>query len=193
MSFDPVEVFGGAVGALFKRFFYFTTAVWIGCIVGIAATVASFVAAGGALRTEMVWYALIAPVGLLNAWFFLNFAILVVGLAYSVKSEEAGFLGWMILAGLCALGVKLGDDWSFSGKWLPMLAGWAVWVAFLVMLGAGVWLLRQYLVTVWTHHLHDVQAETTVREMERSEIVRAKLEASRPPAAHPGVILDLKR
>lgn len=191
MSFDPLDVFGGAVGSIFKRLLYFASAIWTGCIVGVLAVIASFLASGGTGGSGVIWYFVLAPLGLINGWIAVNFLTVAIGLAYSVRAADPGYKGWMILAGAASLGVKLGE--GFSGKWLPLAAGWISWLVLLVMLGAGVWMLCQYFISRWAHHLLEVQAETTVRGIERDEIVRARLEASRPPEAPPGVIVDLKR
>jgi len=191
MSFDPLDVFGGVVGSLFKRFLYFLTAVWIGSATGVVALIVSWLVGGAAPDFGMFLLMCLAPLALLNGWIALNFLTVAIGLAYSVRAVDPGYKGWMILAGAASLGVKLG--WGLSGKWLPLVAGWLSWLVLLAMLGAGVWLLCQYFATRWAHHLMYVQAETVVRGIEREEIVRARLEASRPPDAPPGVVVDLKR
>ncbi|RYD28173.1 MAG: hypothetical protein EOP87_20050 [Verrucomicrobiaceae bacterium] len=191
MSFDPLDVFGGAVGSIFKRLLYFASAIWLGCAVGVVALIVSWLVEGQSPDAGMFLIICLAPLALLNGWIALNFLTVAIGLAYSVRAVDPSYKGWMILAGVASLGVKLG--WGLSGKWLPMVAGWVSWLVLLAMLGAGVWLLCQYFITRWAHHLMEVQAETAGRGIEREEIVRAKLQATRPPDAPPGVIVDLKR
>jgi ABC-type multidrug transport system fused ATPase/permease subunit len=190
MSFDPLDVFGGAVGSIFKRLLYFASAIWLGCATAVVALIVSFLVAGGTLDFGFVWSFLLAPLGLINGWIAVNFLTVAIGLAYSVKAADPGYKGWMILAGAASLGVMLGR--GFSEKWLSLAAGWIAWLALIAMLGTGVWLLCQYFAARWAHHLMHVQAETTVRGIEREEIVRERLEASRPPDAPPGVVVDLK-
>ncbi|WAC19879.1 hypothetical protein OVA24_00620 [Luteolibacter sp. SL250] len=191
MSFDPLDVFGGAVGSIFKRLLYFASAVWLGCATAAVGPVVSWLVRGGSPGSGLIWSLLLAPLWLLNEWAALNFLTVAIGLAYSVRAVDPSYKGWMILAGTASLGVKLGE--GFSGKWLPLAAGWISWLVLMAMLGAGVWLLCQYFAARWAHHLMHVQAETTVRGIEREEIVRARLEASRPPDAPAGAVVDLKR
>ena len=179
------------MGSIFKRLLYFASAIWLGCALGVVALIVSWLVAGQTPDFEMFVLICLAPLALLNGWIALNFLTVAIGLAYSVRAVDPSYKGWMILAGVASLGVKLG--WGLSGKWLPMAAGWVSWLVLLAMMGAGVWLLCQYFIARWAHHLMEVQAETAGRGIEREEIVRAKLEATRPPEAPPGVIVDLKR
>jgi hypothetical protein len=193
MSYDPLDVIGGALGSIIKRLLYFASAVWIGSMVGVVSSLVAYLISGGTPETGMLWAFLFAPLVMINSWIALNFLIIAVGLAYSIWATDPGYRGWMILAVASSIGVKMDAKNTFGGAWLPVTAGWVCWLVLLVMLGTGVWMVCQYFLSSWAHHFHHVQAENVGRGATREEIAKARLEASRPPAAPPAVHVDLKR
>lgn len=190
MSYDPVDVFGGAIGSLFKRVGLFFSAVLVGLFIGLLSLVAAWLASGRPFAPQILGFVFSAPGPLPGDWLILNFATLLIGFACFVRLGGGGLRGWMFLVGLVSLGVRLVEG---QLGWLPRLAGWATWLILLGMLATGVWLLWQHFINRWALHMADVRAEISVREANADALVRERLAANRPPVPPPGVEVELKR
>jgi hypothetical protein len=164
MSYDPVDVWGGALAAIFRRAFLFAAAVWAGTLLGGMALAAGNLAAGGFLEhgLQLIFA---SPLLLVSLWGIPNLFVLLVGVVFFVRSENAAYAAWIILAGIESLVVMLGWAGDFSGWW-PRTAAWASWVVLLTMAAAGVFVLRQWQINRWALHMARVEAEIVRKRAE---------------------------
>lgn len=167
MSYDPMDVFGGAIGSLLRQMFLFAAAVWVGCAIGAVALVAGSVAGGAVPEMAMLKFIVSSPVLLLSLWGLVNVLLVPLGLGFFIRSESAGYGAWMVVAGAESLLVVLGWEGDVAVNWMSRAAVWFAWLMTLAMAAAGVLFLRQYQMVRLARHLAAIEAENRERREAR--------------------------
>lgn len=171
MSYDPVDVFGGTLGSILRQALLFAAAVWIGSLIGGIGFAAGHLASGGGIeRAFRLVYA--SPLLLISLWGIPNLFVLLVALVYFLRSENAAYVAWIVLAGIESLVVMLGWAGDLPEFWVPRTIAWGVWSVTLAMATTGVLMLRQWQINRWALHMARVAAENARR--------RAEIEARQP-------------
>jgi hypothetical protein len=162
VSYDPVDIWGGALGSIFKQLLLFVSAVWVGCLIGGIALLPGSLIVSGTVSERFLKMILISPMFLFSLWGAFNVLLLLGALAFFIRSENASYGAWMIFAGIESLIVMLGWAKDFPG-WLAQSAMWVSWVITLSMAVAGVLLLRQWQSNRFAHHLAVIAAENAAK------------------------------
>lgn len=180
MQIDIEDILAGTFGRILRQCLLFASAVWVGSMVGGLALVAGICVISwddGMMQLPLVWA---SPVLLGSQWLVLNAVVLLGGLGYFLISEDAGFAGWGILAGLQSLFVVLG--WSMDLEISrSIVVCWISWLVLLVMMEAGVLLIWQMLRNRWARQLALLEIENAHRRAEfearQREGIRREMEA----------------
>ncbi len=174
MSYDPVDIWGGAFGSLLKQSFLYASAVWIGCSIGGGAIMVEKLSAGVVPKFEMLNLVWASPVLLVSLWGIPNLLVLLIGVIYFIRSESASYVAWIVLAAIESLVVMLGWAGKISTEWIPRTAAWGSWLILLTMAATGVFFLRQFHINRWALQMARIEAENARR--------RAEMEARQSPA-----------
>lgn len=183
MSYDPADVFLGAILSLGRRLLLFASSVWVGCSTAAVALVVIHCLHYKTIPPDMMLVVLLSPLLLINEWLPVEFAVLVIGFAYSVRTERPEYVSWTALATAVSLVVMLALTGYPSKHWISLTAGWLFWAVEICMMGTMVWLLWRHLSHNASRHLMAVSIETSVRQQEDKIRIRERVEASRPPAS----------
>ncbi len=173
MQLDIEDIIAGAVGSVVGRFLLFVAAVWTGCSVAVVAMVLGATVEHGLALHALGWV-LASPLLLFSVWALLNIPFLLISLIRYIRGEGDGYLTLGIVIGVEALCVMLGWGKDFmKGGW-PLAAAWAAMLVLLVMIGAGIWLLRQYCINSWAQHIGMLRAENARKRAERESEERER-------------------
>jgi len=171
VSYDPIDVFGGAFGSVIKQSLLFAATVWGGSLVGGTAIFCGTLIGGGHPGAGL-WLIYLSPLLLLSLWGFLNFLILIIAFVYFLRAESLSRWAWIGLMGIESLIAVLGwRDLAGTG-WLSQSIVWVAWVLFSGMAGAGIYNLWQWQTDRWAHHMFRVDAENAWKREE----LRVRLE-----------------
>lgn len=162
-----MDIWGGALGTIFRQSLLFASAVWIGCTIGGVALIPGVMLGGGAMGERFYQMVLVAPMFLFSLWGIPNLFLLLSGLVYFIRSENAAYGAWIGLAGIESLVVMLGWAQDFAHGWLALSAVWTSWLVLLAMAATGVYFLRQWQINRWAHHLARIEAENAARRAAR--------------------------
>ncbi|MGL5018142.1 MAG: hypothetical protein ACRDBP_08425 [Luteolibacter sp.] len=181
MDVDVEDVIAGAVGSVLGRMVLFAVAVWLGCGIGGAGILAGSMAENGTWQVPMWWFLWGGPLLLFSTWAFLNIPFLFYFLMRFVRGDGDSYLRWGIVIGVQALVVMLGWVRDFAEGWVPLIVAWGTCLLLLIMIGTGIWLVRQHLINLWARDMAMLRAENAQRRAEREdeERQRMKLEEDR--------------
>jgi hypothetical protein len=174
MQLDVEDVLAGAVGSVFGRFILFVVAVWLGCTVGWTAMMAGTVAEGTFEVNDLKWF-WTAPLMLISSWAVLNVPFLLFSLMRFIRSEGDDYLTWGVVIAVESLAVMVAWVGDSVEGWLPLTVAWAAWLMFSIMLGTGIWLLRQHLINCWARDLGMLRAANAQRRAEREAEERERM------------------
>ena len=175
MDLDVEDIITGAVGSVLGRFVLFLVAVWLGCSVGGAGIAAGDMAESGTWQVPTLFWLGAGPLLLFSSWAFLNIPFLMYFLMRFVRGDGDSYLTWGIVIGVQALVVMLGWVGDFVEKWVPMIIAWTTWLVLLVMIGTGIWLVRQHLINLWARDIGLLRAENAMRRAEQEEKERRRI------------------
>ena len=65
---------------------------------------------------------------------------------------------------------------SFVNGWPAMGVAWATWLVLLVMVGTGIWLVRQHLINLWARDMAMLRAANAQKRAEREAEERRRME-----------------
>jgi hypothetical protein len=176
MNLDVTDIFASAIGGVFGRAVLFIVAIWLGCCIGGAGIVAGSMADAGSWRVNTLLWLWAGPLLLFSSWAFLNIPFLLYYLMRFVRSEGDSYLTWGVVIAVESLVVMLGWVKSFVSGWLPMSIAWATWLVLLMMLGTGIWLVRQHLINLWARDLAMLRAVNAQQRAERETEERRRME-----------------
>lgn len=175
MDLDVEDIVAGAVGSVLGRMVLFVIAVWIGCSVGGAGIVAGSMAEAGTWQVPTGLWLLAGPLLLFSSWAFLNIPFLLYFLMRFVRSEGDSYLTWGIVIAMEALVVMLGWVGDFVDGWVPMTISWTACTLLLVMMGTGIWLIRQHLINLWARDMAMLRAANAQRRTDQEDEERKRL------------------
>lgn len=159
MPYDVEDVFAGAFGSVIAKSLIFAAAVWIGCSLGVAGFLAGALAHGQVWRSEFSFWLWASPIYLVSYWGIPNLAFLLVSLTYFILSERSSYLAWGVVLGVESLVVMAGWAHVFGKNPFGITIAWLVWIALLIMIETGVWLVRSIIVSSWARRLGTLRAE----------------------------------
>ena len=176
MKLDIEDVLAGAITSVFGRALIFTGAIWLGCAVGAFALLAGYMVEVESWRTGVDGSWLWAnPMLLLNVWALLNIPFLLFFFIRFIRDEGDDFLTFGILVGVESLVVMAGWTDDLIQGWLPLAVAGFTWLTLVIMLGTGIWLIRQHLINTWARRLGMLRAENAQRHAQTEDAERTRL------------------
>lgn len=175
MDLDVEDIIAGAVGSVLGRMVLFGVAVWLGCCVGGTGIAAGSIAEAGTWRVPTLLWLWAGPLLLFSSWAFLNIPFLFYFLMRFVRGDGDSYLTWGIVIGMQALFVMLGWVRDFVDGWVPLIVAWTTCLMLLVMIGTGIWLVRQHLINLWARDMAMLRAENAQRRAERENEERQRM------------------
>jgi hypothetical protein len=175
MDLDVEDIITGAVGSVLGRLVLFVVAVWLGCCVGGAGIAAGSLVEGGTSPMQTLLWLWAGPLLLFSSWAFLNIPVTFYFLMRFIRGDGDSYLTWGIVIGMQALVVMLGWVRDFVDGWVPLTVAWTTCVMLLVMIGTGIWLVRQHLINLWARDMAMLRAENAQRRAEREDEERRRM------------------
>jgi hypothetical protein len=175
MNLDIEDVLAGALASVVVRAILFGVAVWLGCTVGAAAMLAGHIAEAGSWRIGVheswIWA---SPLLLVNVWALLNIPFLFCFLVRFLRDESDDFLTFGIVVGVESIMVMAGWANHLVHGRLPLAVAGFTWLLLLIMIGTGVWLIRQHLINTWARRLAMIRAANAQKLARKEEQERAR-------------------
>lgn len=79
------------------------------------------------------------------------------------------------MVGVESLVVMAGWTDDLIHGWLPLAVAGFTWLTLVIMLGTGIWLIRQHLINTWARRLGMLRAENAQRHAQREDAERTRL------------------
>ena len=182
MKLDIEDVLAGAIASVFGRCLLFALAIWLGCTVSAVALLAGYMVEVESWSTGVhdswIWA---SPLLLLNVWALLNIPFLLFFLVRFIRDESDDFLTFGIVVGVESLVVMAGWTHDLIHGWLPLAVAGFIWLALLIMLGTGIWLIRQHLINTWARRLGMLRAENAQKRAQKEEQERTRMQQEEEP------------
>ena len=176
MKLDVEDVLASAIGGVFGRAILFLVAVWIGCFIGSAGLMAGGMTDAGTWRVNGLLWLWAGPLLLFSTWAFLNIPFLLFSLIRFVRGDGDSYVTWGVVIAVESLVVMLSWVKSFVNGWPAMGVAWATWLVLLVMVGTGIWLVRQHLINLWARDMAMLRAANAQKRAEREAEERRRME-----------------
>lgn len=109
-----------------------------------------------------------------------NIGLLILGITILFVTDHTGYAAWGTIVGLESILALLGTNYRYEPASVLVVAA-LCWLILLVMLEAGVWLIRHMRMNRWVRELAALSAENAMQRAEREESARKPADAE--PAA----------
>jgi len=167
MNPDFEDAFAKGCGWLPRRATFILSSLVVGSQVGGASLLAGIATAKGKFHGEMFLMFFASPVLLISNWLCLNIFVLIFALVWFWRSDALSFRGWGIFAGLESVFSVLGLINEVQGP-RAVIVTWVTWLLLNVMMGTGLWFLKQWQMNHWAGEIAMMKAENASRLAELS-------------------------